>query len=253
MTTPFTTVARGQGSRITEPRQVVVRDDSEWRALWALHAGPGEAAPSVDFTTQVVAAAFAGEKPSPGYAVEIERIRPEGSGFVVFLGDRAPAPGAMAAQMVVTPFHIVTLPRTGGAVRFSRASRARPSTRGSDAPSSTGLRPNTAAALAYLAGPFSGVLLLLAERTNRRVRFHAYQSVLALGGLGLLALLLLAGAFLGLLFSPSAFTILYWLAFIAAIAWLVLWAASLVMVSTGRHWRLPGIAPVAARRSQRPE
>jgi uncharacterized membrane protein len=226
--TSFTTVARGQGSRITEPRQVVVRDEPAWHALWALHAGPGDAAPAVDFTTDVVVGVV-----------------------VVVLGDHVPAPGTVAAQMVVTPFHIVSLPRTGGPVRFTHVSRARSAGRSSDMSSSTGLRPNTAAALAYLAGPFSGVLLLMAERTNRRVRFHAYQSLLALGGLGLLAILLLAGAFLGLLVSPSAFTILYWLAFIAGAGWLVLWAVSLVMVLTGRHWRLPLIAPIAARRAKR--
>jgi uncharacterized membrane protein len=251
MTTSFTTVARGQGSRITAPRQVVVRDEPEWHALWALHAGPGDAAPAVDFTTDVVVGVFAGEKPSPGHEVEIERVRPDGAGVVVVLGDHVPAPGTVAAQMVVTPFHIVSLPRTGGPVRFTHVSRARSAGRSSDMSSSTGLRPNTAAALAYLAGPFSGVLLLMAERTNRRVRFHAYQSLLALGGLGLLAILLLAGAFLGLLVSPSAFTILYWLAFIAGAGWLVLWAVSLVMVLTGRHWRLPLIAPIAARRAKR--
>jgi uncharacterized membrane protein len=117
--------------------------------------------------------------------------------------------------------------------------------------SSTGLHPNTAAALAYLAGPFSAALLLLAEQANRRVRFHAWQSLIALGGLGLLALGFLAGAFLGLLFSPALFTALYWLSFLAAIAWLLLWAVSIGMVYSGRHWRLPLIAPLAARRSHR--
>ena len=39
------------------------------------------------------------------------------------------------------------------------------------AASSTGLEPRSAAALAYLAGPFSGIIILLAERTNRFVRF----------------------------------------------------------------------------------
>jgi uncharacterized membrane protein len=50
--------------------------------------------------------------------------------------------------------------------------------------SSTGLDAHVAATLAYLAGPFSGVLILLAERTNSYVRFHAWQSVIGLGGSG---------------------------------------------------------------------
>jgi uncharacterized membrane protein len=50
-------------------------------------------------------------------------------------------------------------------------------------PSSTGLAPSTASALAYLAGPFSGALILLAETSNGDVRFHAWQSIVGLGGL----------------------------------------------------------------------
>ena len=44
------------------------------------------------------------------------------------------------------------------------------------AASTTGLDPNFAAALAYLAGPFSGATILLAERKSEYVRFHAWQA-----------------------------------------------------------------------------
>ncbi len=52
-----------------------------------------------------------------------------------------------------------------------------------DPSTSSGLPPRTAAALAYVAGPISGGLILLAESRNADVRFHAFQSVIALGGL----------------------------------------------------------------------
>ena len=67
--------------------------------------------------------------------------------------------------------------------------------------SSTGLTPRVAAVLAYLAGPFSGVLVLLAERTSGFVRFHAWQSVLGLGALGLVVVMLLGLAFASLIVS----------------------------------------------------
>ena len=63
------------------------------------------------------------------------------------------------------------------------------------APSSTGLEPQFAGALAYLAGPFSGIIILLAEPTNRVVRFHAWQAIIGLGGFGLLTGGLVALAF----------------------------------------------------------
>ena len=37
----LTTIARGDASRVSEPRRVVARTDDEWRTLWATHAGPG--------------------------------------------------------------------------------------------------------------------------------------------------------------------------------------------------------------------
>jgi hypothetical protein len=70
-------------------------------------------------------------------------------------------------------------------------------------PSSTGLDAHVAASLAYLAGPLSGILVLLAERTNTYVRFHAWQSILGLGGLGLIVAGLLALAFLSVLVSAT--------------------------------------------------
>lgn len=42
---------------------------------------------------------------------------------------------------------------------------------------SIGLHENIAGSLAYLLGFFSGFVLLLIERENRFVRFHAFQSI----------------------------------------------------------------------------
>jgi uncharacterized membrane protein len=119
------------------------------------------------------------------------------------------------------------------------------------AASSTGLEPQFAGALAYLAGPFSGVIILLAERTNRFVRFHAWQAIIGLGGLGFLAVALLLGAFLGLFVSPSAFKTLYALAGVTAAAWLVAWAVCLLKAFGGAAWKLPLVGTLAERRARR--
>ena len=50
---------------------------------------------------------------------------------------------------------------------------------------SLGCDANVAAALAYLLGWISGVAILLIERHNAFVRFHALQSVLVFGFLSL--------------------------------------------------------------------
>jgi uncharacterized membrane protein len=119
------------------------------------------------------------------------------------------------------------------------------------AASSTGLDPHFAAALAYLAGPFSGIILLLAERSNRFVRFHAWQAIIGLGGLGGLAVTLLLSAFLGLFLSSSLFRTLYVSAGVVAIAWLLVWAACLFKAFNGSFWKLPLAGPLAERRANR--
>ncbi|CAN5453100.1 hypothetical protein BH23ACI1_BH23ACI1_07320 [soil metagenome] len=252
-----TTIARGEGSRMTEPRQVVVRDDGEWVALWAAHAGPSVPAPPVDFSTRMVVAAFAGERPMPGHEIHIVGTRPGATSLAVLVEERMPLPGTLAAQMVVTPFHIASVPRQDGDVRFVAPGAAADAPVAplahvsDDAPSSTGLDREFAAALAYLAGPFSGMTILLAERRNRYVRFHAWQAVLGLGGLGLLTFLLLLGAFAGLVVSPEVFTTLYRLAFATLAVWVVLWIVLIVQAFTGRAWRLPLVGKAAARRAER--
>lgn len=119
------------------------------------------------------------------------------------------------------------------------------------AASSTGLEPPFAGALAYLAGPFSGIVILMAERTNRYVRFHAWQAIIALGGLGLLAVALLLSAFLGLFVSPVLFKTLYISAAVAALVWLVVWGICLVKAFGGSAWKLPLAGNLAERRAIR--
>jgi len=117
--------------------------------------------------------------------------------------------------------------------------------------SSTGLAPRVAAVLAYLAGPFSGVLVLLAERTSGYVRFHAWQSVIALGGLGLVVALLLGVAFASVIVSATAFRSLLIISWVVWALWIVLWAVCVVKALSGRRWKLPIAGTYAERLSAR--
>ena len=59
-----------------------------------------------------------------------------------------------------------------------------------------GLDPNVAAVLAYAIGWVSGIVLLIVE-PNRFVRFHAWQSTIAFGGLSLAWMVLMYKAYQG--------------------------------------------------------
>lgn len=273
MTEGLTTLAKGDASGILDAERTIIRDPETWQALWSAHAGADASAPHVDFSSRMVAAAFAGERPMPGYAVEILEPRQEGPSLVVAVNEAPPPRGMAAAQIIITPFHIVTIPRFDGDVRFTDKAghpfrgrygappQSSPAAMDSPAPappphavlissatpSSTGLEPNLAAALAYLAGPFSGVLILLVERTNSVVRFHAWQSVIGLGGLGVLAAGTLVFSFLTLLLSPVAFTFMYRLSEILALVWLVAWVICLIKAFGGARWLMPIVGRYAER------
>lgn len=245
------TLARGDGSRIVEPRRTVVRSQEEWRALWAAHAGPNGDPPAVDFSSDMAAAVFAGERPSAGFGIAIVGVRRDdqpAASLTLLVEERRPPAGMMAAQLIVTPFHIVTMPRHDGPVVFADADGSRSESRanepvaasvGGRSASSTGLDPSIAAALAYLAGPFSGAVILLAEHTSSFVRFHAWQSIIGLGALALLAVGLLVLAFAGLLVSPLAFMVLYWMSGLTALVGLIAWGVCLVKAFNGHIWKLP--------------
>jgi uncharacterized membrane protein len=118
-------------------------------------------------------------------------------------------------------------------------------------PSTTGLDAHVAASLAYLAGPFSGILVLLAERTSSYVRFHAWQSIIGLGGLGLVIAGLMAASFLSVLVSATALRVLLIVTWVVWALWIVCWATCLVNAFTRRRWKLPLAGAYAERISAR--
>lgn len=116
---PMTTVARGTLSAIDARREAVVRTVEEWNALWREHA-PETPPPRVDLATHTIVALFLGTRPSAGYEVTIASVERDSHGVVVRYGATRPAPDAMNAQVLTSPFHIVSVPRFDGGARFER-------------------------------------------------------------------------------------------------------------------------------------
>lgn len=114
------TVARDTMSRIEVPRRAVARSPKEWVTLWRQHAGDAPA-PAVDLEKRTVIAVFLGTRPSAGFAVEITGTKVDGDEFVVQWSERVPPPGTMVAQVLTAPFHIVTVPKLTGVIRFEKA------------------------------------------------------------------------------------------------------------------------------------
>lgn len=265
----LTTLAHGPHSRIVEPRRAVARTAQEWRALWAAHAGPDGDPPAVDFGSHMVAAVFAGERPDAGSSVEVTGAEQEGEALRITWIERSAGAGMVAAQILTTPFHIVALTRFEGPVRWAgpdaRSSPGNPlrvadsvvggpahsgpaqTARPLDPASSTGLDPRTASALAYLVGPLSGGLILLAESRNEDVRFHAWQSVIGLGGLWLAGMLCYVLAFAALFVTATGVSWMLRLSTVVWSVWVVVWVVCLWMALSGERWKLPLAGDYAER------
>ena len=101
--------------------------------------------------------------------------------------------------------------------------------------------------LAYLAGPFSGALILLAESRNDDVRFHAWQSIIGLGGLLVALILAYALALAALFVSAAVVTVMFSAATVLWIVLAIVWAICLWKAYSGERWKLPIAGDYAER------
>jgi len=102
--------------------------------------------------------------------------------------------------------------------------------------SGTGLDENIASLLAYAFGWLSGLILFLMEKDNRRVRFHAMQSIL-------LNVVVIVVAIVFWIVISILVSVLLWLVFLAAIV--AIWISCMVRAYQGKTFKLPFIGDMA--------
>jgi hypothetical protein len=71
-----------------------------------------------------VVGVFLGTRPTAGFQVEITGVREQDGALVVEYVERRPPSDAMVAQVLTAPFHLVTVPRHEGPVRFTHPDRS---------------------------------------------------------------------------------------------------------------------------------
>jgi uncharacterized membrane protein len=103
---------------------------------------------------------------------------------------------------------------------------------------STGLNPNVAALLCYLAGWITGLIFLILEPENKFVRFHAIQSIIVFG----------AYTVVGIIFGfiPVVGTILSGI--LGALAF-VLWIILMLKAYQGERYKLPVAGEIAEKQA----
>ena len=116
------TVDKGEQSNIDEAKQVVVRTDAEWTKLWQQHS-PDRQRPAVDFSKDMVVGVYMGSRPTAGYNLSIVTTFAKDGNTLVQYRESQPRPGAMAAQVLTFPYHLVAVPKSNGDVKFEKTDR----------------------------------------------------------------------------------------------------------------------------------
>jgi uncharacterized membrane protein len=101
--------------------------------------------------------------------------------------------------------------------------------------------PNLAGALCYLFGCISGILFFVLETDNKRVRFHALQSILLFTSLSFLQI---GSIFMAIFTDVQVFSVLNG---ILGLAYFVLWLIMVIRTYQGHDIKLPVIGDFAQK------
>ncbi len=102
-------IAQGFHSSITDPFIAVVRNDATYAELAKLD--PNLPKLSIDLKTNIVIAAFLGQRNTGGYSVEFS----QSANGEIQISEKAPGKDMMVPQVITSPFKIVSVPVGGTA------------------------------------------------------------------------------------------------------------------------------------------
>lgn len=103
----------GQWTRtgIGEARRLVIKDANAWAQFWS-ELGMGDR-PAVDFNRDVVIVAAAGQRPTGGHEIAVDRVTQTQGGLTVEVVERVPGPNCMTTASLTQPVDIVIVPASG--------------------------------------------------------------------------------------------------------------------------------------------
>ena len=120
---PSRTIEKGDQSNIDSAKQVLVRTDAEWTALWRQHS-PDRPKPKVDFSKEMVVGLFMGSRSNAGFSTAVTTTTAANGALIVKYTETIPAPGAITAQVLTFPYHLVAIPKSDAKdVKFEKAEK----------------------------------------------------------------------------------------------------------------------------------
>lgn len=112
---PFETIELQSQSHIDDERLEIISDAAAWAALWEEHhrgISPRPALPEIDFSEKTIVAVYIGMRPNGCYGVRIDRIYRSGEKNIVEYTERTPSEEDICTQALVSPSHLVVIPKT---------------------------------------------------------------------------------------------------------------------------------------------
>ena len=104
------TIEKGDQSNVEDATQVLVRTDAEWTALWNRHS-PDRPKPKMDFSKEMVVGVFMGSRPNAGFSTAVTMTSAANGALVVKYTETVPPRGAITAQVLTFPYHLVAIPK----------------------------------------------------------------------------------------------------------------------------------------------
>jgi PrcB C-terminal len=104
------TIEKGDQSNVEDAKRVLVRTDAEWTRLWQQHS-PDRPKPTVDFSKEMVVGVFMGSRPNAGFSTAIVGTTTGNGALIVRYTETLPKPGAITAQILTFPYHLVAIPK----------------------------------------------------------------------------------------------------------------------------------------------
>ncbi len=103
------TLARGEDSRLVEPRRFLIRDRQAFAAVWAAHAGPNAVGARSSISTRAWSrpSSRASGRRRVTRSKSRARAAAKAAALVIVVDERQPDPSQVAAQVIVSPFHVV--------------------------------------------------------------------------------------------------------------------------------------------------
>jgi hypothetical protein len=93
---------------VGEARRLIIRDANAWADFWS-ELGVGDR-PAVDFTRDMVVAVAAGQRPTGGYEIAVDRVRQANGELTVEVLETTPGPNCMTTASLTQPVDVVVVP-----------------------------------------------------------------------------------------------------------------------------------------------